>query len=72
MRIPQIKFLSPLDKAINLLKIIESSAKKPVAPSPYDRKVEVLGSEYTVREIRSMYKQGLKMLSHDKFDKEKI
>ncbi len=68
MKIPQIKILSPLDKAENLLTVIKN-AKNTKPQINYDRKVEVLGREYTVRELRSMYKQGLQMLSHDKFEK---
>lgn len=55
MKIPSIKFLSPLDRAKNLLSVMEQAEKQKKLPD-YDRKVKLLGREYTVREVRSMYK----------------
>lgn len=55
MKIPSIKFLSPLDRAKNLLAVMEQAEKQKKLPD-YDRKVRLLGREYTVREVRSMYK----------------
>ena len=53
MKIPSIKFLSPLDRAKNLLAVMEQAEKQKKLPD-YDRKVRLLGREYTVREVRSM------------------
>lgn len=51
MKIPAVK-ISQIDRPKN----INSGVKqKPKVPD-YDRKVELIGREYTVREIRSIYK----------------
>lgn len=65
MRIPKIKILSPMDKMNNLLSLIESNQKK----TNYEKKIKLIGSEFTLREIRTIYKEALKVLSHDKFEK---
>lgn len=57
MKIFPVRPLSNLDKAKNLIKIMEQQTPKAPTQTPnYDRKVELLGREYTVREIRNMYK----------------
>ncbi len=56
MKILPIKPLSQMDKAKNLIHIIEQNPNKPKQLPDYDRKVELIGREYTVREVRSLYK----------------
>lgn len=57
MKIFPLRPLSNLDKAKNLIKIIEKNREyKQISTPNYDRKVEMLGEEYTIREIRSIYK----------------
>lgn len=57
MKIFPLRPLSNLDKAKNLIKIIENNKEyKQISTPNYDRKVEMLGKEYTIREIRSIYK----------------
>ena len=57
MKIFPLRPLSNLDKAKNLIKIIEKNKEyKEISTPNYDRKVEMLGKEYTIREIRSIYK----------------
>lgn len=57
MKIFSLRPLSNLDKAKNLIKIIEKNKEyKQISTPNYDRKVEMLGKEYTIREIRSIYK----------------
>lgn len=57
MKIFPLRPLSNLDKAKNLIKIIEKNKEyKQISTQNYDRKVEMLGKEYTIREIRSIYK----------------
>lgn len=51
MKIPAVK-ISQIDKPKN----INSGLKKKTITPDYDRKVELIGREYTVREIRSIYK----------------
>lgn len=64
MKINNIKILSPMDKINNLMYLIEKNQK----PN-YDKKINLIGSEFTLRELRSIYKEALKTLSHDKFEK---
>ena len=70
MKIPSIKFLSPLDKAKNLLAIMEQAEKQKKMPD-YDRKVTLIGREYTVREVRSIYKYCRQTMDkiNDSFEK---
>lgn len=57
MKIFPLRPLSNLDKTKNLIKIIEKNKEyKQISTPNYDRKVEMLGKEYTIREIRSIYK----------------
>lgn len=57
MKIFPLRPLSNLDKAKNLIKIIKKNKEyKQISTPNYDRKVEMLGKEYTIREIRSIYK----------------
>lgn len=57
MKIFPLRPLSNLDNAKNLIKIIEKNKEyKQISTPNYDRKVEMLGKEYTIREIRSIYK----------------
>lgn len=57
MKIFPLRPLSNLDKAKNPIKIIEKNKEyKQISTPNYDRKVEMLGKEYTIREIRSIYK----------------
>ncbi len=70
MKIPQIRFLSPLDKAINLLKIIESSGRK--TKPTYNQIGNFNAKYYSEQRINSGRNECLKALNHDKFDKEKI
>ena len=57
MKIFPLRPLSNLDKAKNLIKIIEKNKEyKQISTPNYDRKVEMRGKEYTIREIRSVYK----------------
>lgn len=56
MKILPIKPLSQMDKAKNLIHIIEQNPNNPKQRPDYDRKVELIGREYTVREVRSLYK----------------
>jgi len=65
MKIFPLKCLSLMDKANNLIKIAENY------PVQKDETVEVLNSEFSKSELRSIYKNALKHLSHDKFDKTK-
>ena len=55
MKILPIRPLSQMDKAKNLIQIIENSNRQKQLPD-YDRKVVLIGKEYTVREVRSLYK----------------
>lgn len=66
MKILPLKFLSPLDKAKNLLNIMKEAEN--LRKSNIDKKVEIMGSEFTIKELREIYKLGLKTLSHDKFE----
>lgn len=70
MKIPSIKFLSPLDKAKNLLAIMEQAEKQKKMPD-YDKKVTLIGREYSVREIRSIYKYCRQTMDkiNDSFEK---
>ena len=57
MKIFPLRPLSNLAQAKNLIKIIEKNKEyKQISTPNYDRKVEMLGKEYTIREIRSIYK----------------
>ena len=62
MKIFPLRPLSNLDKAKNLIKIIEKNKEyKQISTPNYDRKIEMLGKEYTIREIRSIYKLKTRM-----------
>lgn len=81
MKIFPLKPLSNIDKFNNLMSAIGelSQCSKPkmtdmiekaAAQKPnYDREINVLGRPYTIRELRSMYKDALKQLSRDRFEK---
>ena len=56
MKILPIKPLSQMYKAKNLIHIIEQNSNRQKQLPDYDRKVELIGKEYTVREVRSLYK----------------
>ena len=64
MKIFPLRPLSQLDKAKNLLAIMNQANK-----NNYDREIEILGCKMTVRELREIYKSGLKQLRADKFEK---
>ncbi len=67
MKIFPIKVLSPADKINNFIKIIEQA---PLSSKPqYDKEVSILNAKFTIRELRSIYKDGLKQLNRDKFEK---
>lgn len=67
MKIFPLKPLSQLDKFNNLIKIIQE------APAPSQNNVEknvtIINSKFSISELRSIYKQGLKRLNRDKFEK---
>lgn len=65
MKLLPVKILSPLDRMNNFIKIVNQAANS----AQYDREVTILNAKFTVRELRSMYKDGLKQLSRDKFEK---
>ncbi len=64
MKIFPLRPLSQLDKAKNLLSIMSQANK-----NNFDREIEILGCKMTVRELREIYKSGLKQLRTDKFGK---
>lgn len=84
MKIFPLKPLSNIDKFNNLMSAIGelSQCSKPkmtdmiekaeaqINKKPnYDREINVLGRPYTIRELRSIYKDALKQLSRDRFEK---
>ncbi len=84
MKIFPLKPLSNIDKFNNFMAAIDelSQISKPkittmlenaadqINKKPnYNRQINVLGSHFTIRELRSMYKDALKQLSHDKFER---
>lgn len=71
MKIFPLKPMSTLDKFNNLIKIIETSKPKP-KPKPTalpDREVEIMGVKYSTKELRSMYRDCMKQLNRDEFNK---
>lgn len=59
MKIFPLTLLSPLDRAKNLMSVMKQNSEAKVLPcaaTRYDKKVQVLGEEYTVRELRSLYR----------------
>ncbi len=67
MKIFPLKPLSTLDKFNNLVKIIEN-AKPKKTPVP-DQEVEILNMKISRRELHSMYRDCMKQLSRDEFNK---
>lgn len=65
MKIFPLKYLSPLDKFKNFVKIVESTS------GSNNDKVKILNSEFEKKELCSIYKSALKQLSHDKYEKSK-
>ena len=66
MKLTQLKPMSTLDKAENLLYIMEEASK---LSNNKEKTVKILKSEFTQSELRSIYKNALKQLSHDRYDK---
>ena len=56
MKISSLRNLSKLDNAKKTLKKNHNNNYKQISTPNYDRKVEMLGKEYTIREIRDIYK----------------
>lgn len=84
MKIFPLKPLSMIDKAENLIAAAENLQKtSPLSLKPidktvaqltnnkpdYNKKINLLGSEHTLRELRSAYKNARRQLNHDKFEK---
>ena len=67
MKIFPLKVLTPLDKLNNFIKIIETAPVKQ-ATLP-DKEVEILNMKFSTRELRSIYRDCLKQLSRDEFNK---
>lgn len=67
MKIFPLKVLTPLDKLNNFIEVIE---KAPAKQSPVpDREVEILNAKFSIRELRSIYRDCLKQLNRDEFNK---
>ncbi len=56
MKILPIRPSSQMDKAKNFIQIIDKNSNRQKQLPDYDRKVELVGREYTIREVRSLYK----------------
>lgn len=67
MKIFPLKVLSPLDKFNNFIKIIETAPVKQAELQ--DKEVEILNMKFSTRELRSIYRNCLKQLSRDEFNK---
>lgn len=67
MKIFPLKPISTVDKFQNLMDIIENMPKS--KNTDFDQKVQILNSEFTIRDIREIYKNARQQLSHDKFCK---
>lgn len=67
MKIFPLKVLTPLDKLNNFIQIVENvPAKQAALP---DKEVEILNMKFSTRELRSIYRDCLKQLSRDEFNK---
>ncbi len=67
MKIFPLKVLTPLDKLNNFIQIVENvPAKQAALP---DKEVEILNMKFSTKELRSMYRDCLKQLSRDEFNK---
>lgn len=69
MKIFPLKPMSTLDKFNNLIKIIEESKPKPKQNTLPDREVEIMGTKYSTKDLRSMYRHCMKQLNRDEFNK---
>ena len=67
MKIFPLKPLSTIDKFNNLMHIINEAAELKKA----EEQVQVLGANFSKRELRSVYKNALKQLSKDSFEPKK-
>lgn len=67
MKIFPLKVLTPLDKLNNFIDVIETAPVKQAALP--DKEVEILNMKFSTRELRSIYRDCLKQLSRDEFNK---
>lgn len=66
MKIFPLKFMSPLDKATNLMNIITNASKVKTEVKPKnDDVIEILGSNFTRSEFHSIYRSARKALNRD-------
>lgn len=67
MKIFPLKVLTPLDKLNNFINVVEKiPAKQATLP---DREVEILNAKFSTKELRSIYRDCLKQLNRDEFNK---
>ncbi len=67
MKIFPLKVLTPLDKLNNFINVIETAPVKQAALP--DREVEILNAKFSTKELRSIYRDCLKQLNRDEFNK---
>lgn len=68
MKIFPLKPLSTLDKFKNLMYIMRK-AQTPINEASND-KISLIDAQFTKQELRSVYKNALKMLKNDHFEKQ--
>ncbi len=67
MKIFPLRVLTPLDKLNNFITIIENTpVKQTTLP---DKEVEILHAKFSTKELRSIYRDCLKQLNRDEFNK---
>lgn len=67
MKIFPLKVLTPLDKLNNFINVIETAPVKQAALP--DCEVEILNAKFSTKELRSIYRDCLKQLNRDEFNK---
>ena len=69
MKIFPLRPLAPIDKLKNLMFIMKEYP--PITEKSLNDKVSLINAEFTKSELRSEYKNAIKMLHQDKFEKQK-